>query len=83
MVGSRTRSAPAVAIVLGSGLGTRWPRTSRVEAEFAFGDLPGFPPASVPGHAGRLRLGTLYGVPVAAFFGRVHFYEGHGIAQRR
>jgi purine-nucleoside phosphorylase len=33
----------------------------------------------VPGHAGRLVVGRLAGVPVAAFFGRVHFYEGHGM----
>ena len=46
---------------------------------FAFTDLPGFPPPGVPGHAGRVALGRLAGVPVAAFFGRVHFYEGHGM----
>jgi purine-nucleoside phosphorylase len=33
----------------------------------------------VPGHAGRLVLGELGSVPVAAFLGRVHFYEGHGM----
>jgi purine-nucleoside phosphorylase len=69
-----------VAIVLGSGLGDALAEDLNVDVDLAFGELPGFPPASVPGHAGRLRLGTLYGVPVAAFFGRVHFYEGHGIA---
>jgi purine-nucleoside phosphorylase len=33
----------------------------------------------VPGHAGKLVLGRIAGVPVAAFSGRVHFYEGHGM----
>ena len=33
----------------------------------------------MPGHAGRLVLGRLAGVPTAAFFGRVHLYEGHGM----
>src|SRR5207244_2898599 len=42
-----------------------------------FGELPGFPAPTVPGHAGRLLLGTLAGVAVAAFMGRIHFYEGH------
>lgn len=79
-VAARTSVRPSVAIVLGSGLGDALAEDLRVDAELAFGELPGFPPASVPGHAGRLRLGTLYGVPVAAFFGRVHFYEGHGVA---
>jgi purine-nucleoside phosphorylase len=79
-VAARTSVHPSVAIVLGSGLGDALAEDLEVDAELAFGELPGFPPASVPGHAGRLRLGTLYGVPVAAFFGRVHFYEGHGVA---
>lgn len=79
LVAERTAVRPAVAIVLGSGLGDALAQDLATDAEVPFGDLPGFPPASVPGHAGRLRLGTLYGVPVAAFFGRVHFYEGHGI----
>src|SRR6266508_251236 len=34
----------------------------------------------VPGHAERLALGRLYGVLVAVFFGRIHYYEGRGIA---
>jgi inosine/guanosine/xanthosine phosphorylase family protein len=79
LVAERTAVRPAVAIVLGSGLGDALAEDLATDAEVPFGDLPGFPSASVPGHAGRLRLGTLYGVPVAAFFGRVHFYEGHGI----
>jgi len=80
VVSDRTSVRPAVAIVLGSGLGDALAEDLNVDVDLAFGELPGFPPPSVPGHAGRLRLGTLYGVPVAAFFGRVHFYEGHGIA---
>jgi purine-nucleoside phosphorylase len=73
---SRSSVVPAVAIILGSGLG---PAADLVEqdAGFSFADLPGFPAPTVPGHAGRLLLGTLAGVPVAAFMGRIHFYEGH------
>lgn len=80
LVAERTAIRPAVAVVLGSGLGDALAEDLATDAEIPFGELPGFPPGSVPGHAGRLRIGTLYGVPVAAFFGRVHFYEGHGIA---
>jgi purine-nucleoside phosphorylase len=74
----RERSAvePRVAIVLGSGLGPAADLVER-DAELSFGELPGFPAPTVPGHAGRLLLGTLAGVPVAAFLGRIHFYEGH------
>jgi purine-nucleoside phosphorylase len=32
------------------------------------------------GHAGRLVLGRIAGKRVAALSGRVHFYEGHGLA---
>ena len=77
----RERSAlvPRVAVVLGSGLG---PAADLIEpdAEFSFADLPGFPAPTVPGHAGRLLLGMLAGVPLAAFLGRIHFYEGHPMA---
>ena len=48
-------------------------------AELSFGDIPGFPTPTVPGHDGRLILGRLAGVPVAAFLGRVHLYEGHSM----
>lgn len=64
------------AIILGSGLGGAVDRMDRA-TEFSYEDLPGFPPPTVPGHAGRLVLGKLAGAPVAAFLGRVHFYEGH------
>jgi len=72
----RTGFAPSVAIVLGSGLGEALRDVSE-EASFSFEELPGFPAPTVPGHAGRLVLGTLAGVPVAAFHGRIHYYEGN------
>jgi purine-nucleoside phosphorylase len=65
--------------VLGSGLGPALGDALEEQASFPFADLPGFPPPGVPGHAGRLVLGRLADVPVAAYFGRVHFYEGHGM----
>lgn len=70
---------PRVGLILGSGLGPALGDGFRADADFAFTDLPGFPPPGVPGHAGRFALGHLAGVPVASFFGRVHFYEGHGM----
>lgn len=68
--------APEVAIILGSGLGSALDGMEP-DAEIAFADIPGFPTPTVPGHQGRLVLGRLSGVPVAAFLGRVHLYEGH------
>jgi len=40
-------------------------------------DVPGFPGATVVGHAGELIAGTLGGTPVVALSGRFHMYEGH------
>jgi inosine/guanosine/xanthosine phosphorylase family protein len=79
VVRARTALAPRVGIVLGSGLGVALEGDLVEEAAFGFTELPGFPPPAVPGHAGRLILGHLAGVPIAAFSGRVHFYEGHGM----
>ena len=67
---------PQVALILGSGLGGAV-RDMDVEVEWSYADLPGFPSPSVPGHAGRLALGRMAGVAVAAFRGRIHAYEGH------
>jgi purine-nucleoside phosphorylase len=76
LIRERSDLVPRVGLILGSGLG---PAADRIEedASFSFAELPGFPPPTVPGHAGKLLLGTLAGVPVAAFLGRIHFYEGH------
>lgn len=81
LVGQRSSVRPLVAVVLGSGLGAAiGPDVLAPDASFAYGDLPGFPPPAVPGHAARLTLGALFGVPAAVFAGRVHLYEGHGVA---
>ena len=79
VVRARTGLVPVAGVVLGSGLGRALADHLDEEASFAYTDLPGFPPSGVPGHAGKLVLGRLSGVAVAAFFGRFHFYEGHGM----
>jgi purine-nucleoside phosphorylase len=80
-VHERSSVRPRVAVVLGSGLSAAIVGEAlRAEALIAYRDLPGFPQASVPGHAARLTLGQLFDVPAAVFSGRVHLYEGHGMA---
>jgi purine-nucleoside phosphorylase len=80
LIRERSSTSPDVAIVLGSGLGDAVAGDVATERNFSYQALPGFPPSSVPGHAGRLVMGRLYGVPAAVFLGRVHLYEGHGMA---
>jgi len=67
---------PEIGIILGSGLGGI---ASRIvdPIRIPFADVPGFPAATVAGHAGALILGTLAGRRVAALAGRFHMYEGH------
>jgi len=76
-VRERTDLVPVAGLVLGSGLGPALGDDLIEEASFAFSELPGFPQPGVPGHAGRLTLGRIAGIPVAAFSGRGHFYEGN------
>jgi purine-nucleoside phosphorylase len=75
-VRARTDLVPRVGIVLGSGLGSL---ADDLEdpTPIPFADLPGWPIATAPGHAGRLLLGGIAGVPVAALQGRFHLYEGN------
>ncbi|MEP6781141.1 MAG: purine-nucleoside phosphorylase [Gemmatimonadaceae bacterium] len=69
-------ATPVCAIVLGSGLGGLAARIENA-TRISFGDVPGFPTATVAGHAGQLIMGELGGRPVAALAGRLHLYEGH------
>ena len=66
---------PEIGLVLGSGLN---PIAERIEAVAGldYGEIPGFPVATAPSHAGRLVLGSLAGRRVACLQGRVHLYEG-------
>ncbi|HEY3334164.1 MAG TPA: purine-nucleoside phosphorylase [Candidatus Limnocylindrales bacterium] len=73
---ARTGLVPRVGMVLGSGLGSLADDLEDPTA-IPFDALPGWPVATAPGHVGRLLLGTLGGVPVAALQGRFHLYEGN------
>jgi purine-nucleoside phosphorylase len=75
-VRARTEIVPRVGMVLGSGLGSLADDLEDPRS-IAFAELPGWPGATAPGHAGRLLLGRLGGVPVVALQGRFHLYEGN------
>jgi purine-nucleoside phosphorylase len=76
-VRERSERVPALGIVLGSGLGGLAEQLTDAVA-VSFAELPGWPAASAPGHAGRLLLGELDGLAIACLQGRLHMYEGLG-----
>lgn len=71
---------PRLGIILGTGLGGL-ADAIEVEAAVDYEDLPHFPVSTVTTHRGKLILGTLEGVPVAAMQGRFHRYEGYTLQQ--
>jgi purine-nucleoside phosphorylase len=75
-VRQRSDLVPRAGIVLGSGLGDLVGELQD-PIPIPFEELPGWPVATAPGHAGRLLLGQLAGTPVAVLQGRFHVYEGN------
>jgi purine-nucleoside phosphorylase len=73
------KSEPIAGIILGSGLGGLVRRIQDAVV-VPFADVPGFPAASVVGHAGALVAGELAGRRVVTLAGRFHMYEGHDAA---
>ena len=72
---SKTSLQPRIALILGSGLG---PFGDAMESatRLSYAEIPHFPKPTAIGHAGKLVIGNVAGVPVAAMQGRVHYYEG-------
>jgi purine-nucleoside phosphorylase len=70
------KTQPQTAVVLGSGLGAFADELSEA-IRVDYRGIPHFPQSTVAGHSGRLVVGYLDGVPVAAMQGRVHLYEGY------
>jgi purine-nucleoside phosphorylase len=75
-----TQAAPKIGIVLGSGLGD-FARELQDAVEIPYADIPGWPPSTAIGHAGRLMFGKLDGLEIAVMAGRNHLYEGYSAAQ--
>lgn len=66
---------PKVGMVLGSGMGGIADAIENPTI-IPYGDIPGYPQSTVTGHSGQLVCGSLQGVDVVCFQGRVHLYEG-------
>ncbi|MFL5500986.1 MAG: purine-nucleoside phosphorylase [Gemmatimonadaceae bacterium] len=76
---NRSDIKPSIGIILGSGLGGLSKKIGDA-VRIPFGEIPGFPEATVVGHEGALITGTLGGREVVALSGRFHMYEGHSAA---
>ena len=73
---SKTKLRPKIALVLGSGLGSFADELTDA-VHIPYEKIPNFPRSTAVGHAGRLVIGKVEGIAVAAMQGRVHLYEGY------
>lgn len=71
---------PAIAIILGSGLGPLADEIE-IEASISYQNIPHIHASSAPGHQGNLILGQLAGRNVIAMQGRIHLYENISAAE--
>jgi purine-nucleoside phosphorylase len=70
----------SVGIILGSGLGRTCDQFN-IEGLIPYGDIPGFPESSVPGHEGKLLKIKFEKKNILVMKGRVHYYEGHSMQE--
>jgi purine-nucleoside phosphorylase len=75
-----TNLEPAIAVVLGSGLGA-FAEELTGHVDILYPDIPGWAGSTAVGHAGKLILGRLGRLPLAVMAGRAHLYEGYSPAQ--
>lgn len=69
-----------IALVLGSGWKPAADLLGEATAEVDVTELPGFNPAAVEGHAGKVRSIRAGERNLLVFLSRTHYYEGHGVA---
>ncbi len=79
-ISARANVAPRIALVLGSGLGA-FADEFEAPVRIPYQEIPGFVSSTAVGHAGRLVIGEVSGVPVVAMQGRVHYYEGYSLEE--
>jgi purine-nucleoside phosphorylase len=79
-IAPRLAAAPEWGIILGTGQGD-WAARLTGGGCLAYEELPHFPQATSPSHAGRLCWGQLAGKQVMLCQGRFHAYEGYALSQ--
>ncbi len=76
---SKVAIEPKVMTVLSGGL-TKFVEQIENPVVVKATDVPHFPEATAEGHSGKMIFGTIGDLPIVAFQGRFHFYEGHRMA---
>jgi purine-nucleoside phosphorylase len=71
---------PLVGMITGTGLSSLTDAIT-IDRSIPYSQIPHFPRATVPGHAGMLVSGSMAGKPVLAMQGRFHLYEGYTVKQ--
>jgi purine-nucleoside phosphorylase len=80
IIRARTTVEPRIAVVLGSGLGG-FADDFEEPVSIPYDEIPGFSRSTAQGHAGRLVIGKIDGIPVLAMQGRLHYYEGYSLEE--
>jgi purine-nucleoside phosphorylase len=74
----RIQIKPVIGLVLGSGLGGLAEDVAD-PVVLPYQQIPNWPVSTIQGHAARLVVGDLYGVPALVMQGRAHYYEGYAM----
>jgi purine-nucleoside phosphorylase len=69
---------PEIGIILGSGLGEL--ADEYCEYAIPYSNIPNFSKSTVEGHKGQLVFAQINGRNVVMMQGRIHYYEGHSMA---
>ena len=77
---SQTPLRPRVGMILGSGLGGLADELTEA-TRVPYSQIPNFPVSTAIGHAGRMVIGRVGNLPIAAMQGRIHLYEGYSAQQ--
>jgi len=67
-------------LILGSGLGA-FADDLKEAVAISYEEIPGFARSTVEGHAGRLVMGKIAGMPLVVLQGRFHYYEGYALEE--
>lgn len=77
-IAERIKTKPKIGLILGSGLGGLADEVSD-PVILPYSEIPNWPVSTIHGHAGRLLVGTLEGIPCMVMQGRAHYYEGYSM----